>query len=144
MFEGGLRVPVLARWPAQLPAGRVTDEFLTSLEIFPTLTRIAGLEPPKDVHLDGFNMLKTRQGKQSAIRKEMFWQRRSDRAARVGHYKWVESASGSGLFDLSKDLGEKHDLSRDHPDLLKQLQERFTAWREQMDATEPRGPFRNY
>jgi arylsulfatase A-like enzyme len=144
MFEGGLRVPFLARWPGQLPAGRVSDDFLTSLEVFPTLARVAGAEPPKDVILDGFEMLPVLQGMQVSPRKEVFWQRRSDRAARVGQYKWVESASGSGLFDLSSDLGEQRDLRRDRPDVLKQVQNRWSAWRGTMDAAEPRGPFRDY
>jgi hypothetical protein len=42
----------------------------------------------------------------------MFWQRRADKAARVDHFKWVESEKGSGLFDLSRDLGEQTDLSQ--------------------------------
>jgi len=74
----------------------------------------------------------------------MFWQRRSDRAARLGQYKWVDSAKGSGLFDLSTDLGEKHDLSRQQPDVLARLKQHWEQWRTQMDASEPRGPFRDY
>ena len=53
----------------------------------------------------------------------MFWQRRKDRAARVGNYKWVESARGNGLFDLSKDIGERHDLSAEQPEVLARLRE---------------------
>ena len=74
----------------------------------------------------------------------MFWQRRSDRAARVGQYKWIATANGSGLYDLASDLGEQHDLSAERPEVLKQLQDRWTNWRQAMDAAEPRGPFRDY
>ncbi len=74
----------------------------------------------------------------------MFWQRRNDRAVRVGQYKWVDSAKGSGLFDLESDLAEAHDLSANRPDLLAQLKGRFDAWRKTMDQSEPRGPFRDY
>jgi arylsulfatase A-like enzyme len=144
MFEGGIRVPFLARWPGKLPAGKVTDEFLSSLEIFPTLTQVAGTSPPKGVILDGFDMLPVLQGKKPSQREEMFWQRRSDRAARVGNYKWVDSAKGKGLFDLSRDLGEQHDRSTEQPEVLARVKARFATWRKEMDEAEPRGPFRDY
>jgi arylsulfatase A-like enzyme len=144
MFEGGLRVPFLARWPARLPAGRVTDEFLTALEVLPTLAAATGAPLPENVTLDGHDMLPVLEGKARSPRTEMFWQRRGDKATRVGNYKWVESERGAGLFDLSRDLGETTDLSASHPDVLKRVRERWQAWRKQMDAAEPRGPFRDY
>jgi arylsulfatase A-like enzyme len=144
MFEGGLRVPLLARWPGNLPAGQVTDEFLTTLEVLPTFVAAAGSRPPKGLKLDGFDMLPVLQGRQASPRREMFWQRRSDHAARVGNYKWVDSARGKGLFDLSADVAEKRDLSQEKPAVLTRLQARFAAWRKEMDAAEPRGPFRDY
>lgn len=144
MWEGGLRVPFIAAWPGKLPAGKVTDEFLTSLELVPTLLSLTGAQPPQGVTLDGFDMLPVLQGKMASPRKEMFWQRRADKAARFENWKWVESAKGSGLFDLSQDLGEKHDLSAEKPEVARDMRERFAAWRAAMDATEPRGPFRDY
>lgn len=144
MFEGGIRVPCLARWPGRIPAGSVCDAFLTSLEIFPTLVTAAGLPLPDGTVLDGFDMADTLAGKAPSPRREMFWQRRGDRAARVGRWKWVDSQKGSGLFDLSADVGEEHDLSTEKPDVLAMLKSRFAAWRQEMDAAEPREPFRDY
>lgn len=144
MFEGGLRVCFIARFPPRIPAGTLSDEFLTSLELFPTFTKLAGAEPPEGVILDGFDMLPMLQGKAKSRRTEMYWQRRLDKAARVGKYKWVESARGNGLFDLSKDIGEKHDLSEELPDVLAMMKAKFAAWRKEMDEAEPRGPFRDY
>jgi len=144
MYEGGLRVPFLARWPKQIPAGQVSDQFLTSLEIFPTLCAAAGVKPPERVILDGFNMLPLLRGESPSKREEMFWERRTERAARVGNYKWVETEQGSGLFDLSTDIGEERDLSSERPEALKQVKERFAAWKQAMEAAEPRGPFRDY
>jgi arylsulfatase A-like enzyme len=144
LFEGGLRVPCLARWPGVIPAGRVCGEFLTALEVFPTLAKAAGAELPKGVALDGFDMLPVLRGDSPSPREEMFWQRRDDKAARVGRYKWVESARGAGLFDLEKDVGEKNDLGRERPELLAQVKGRWQAWRKAMDDAEPRGPFRDY
>jgi arylsulfatase A-like enzyme len=143
-FEGGIRVPAICRWPGVIPVGTVCSEFLTSMEILPMLCRAAGISPPKGIPLDGFDMTSVLAGKQKSPRKEMFWQRRSNMAARVGNFKWVESSRGSGLFDLSKDIGEKNDLSKENPQLLATVKSRFDAWKELMDAAEPRRPFRDF
>ena len=146
MWEGGLRVPFIAWWPGKLPAGVVTDEFLTSLEIMPTLTAITGAQPLAGVTIDGFDMLPVLRGEKKSPRTEMFWERRSHRAARVGNWKWVDMGgrNTTGLFDLATDLGETRDLSKEKPDVLEMMQGKFAAWRKAMDATEPRGPFRDY
>lgn len=144
MFEGGIRVPCLVRYPGHIPAGSTCRELLTSLELFPTLLQLGEIELPPEVTLDGFDMLPVLAGEADSPRSEMFWQRRGDRAARVGHWKWVDSARGTGLFDLASDMGETTDLSASHPEKLAELQARFAAWRAEMDAAEPRGPFRDF
>lgn len=144
MWEGGLRVPFLFRWPARVPPGRVTDEFLTALEILPTLLAATGAAAPTDLQLDGFDLLPVVRGERPSPRAEMFWQRRGDKAARCGNWKWIESADGGGLFDLAADPGETTDLSAREPETARRLRERFAAWRREMDATPPRGPFRDY
>lgn len=144
MWEGGLRVPFLARWPGRLPAGRVTDEFLTSLELAPTMLAATGAKAASEVTLDGFDMLPILRGERKSPRKEMFWQRRGDKAARFENWKWLESARGSGLYDLSRDIGEANDLSQEKPEVLRMMRSKFAGWREEMDASEPRGPFRDY
>ncbi len=144
MFEGGLRVPCLLRWPGVIPAGSVCREFLTALDVFPTLCRAAGVQPPGSVVLDGFDMMPVVTGQQPSPRREMFWERRGDQAARVGNWKWVASGRGSGLFDLSQDISEQHDLSQQKPDVLDHVKSRFSAWKKRMDEAEPRGPFRDF
>ena len=144
MFEGGLRVPCIVRWPGKIPAGTTSDAFLTSLEVVPTLCAATGAALPKGVALDGFDMLPVLQGKKRLLRSEMFWQRKLDKGARVDHWKWVESSRGSGLFDLRHDLGERRDLSKEKPEVLKNVQARFTNWKKQMQAAAPRGPFRDF
>ena len=144
MFEGGIRVPCIVKWPGKIPAGATSDEFLTSLEILPTLCAATGAVPPKGVTLDGFDMLSVLQGKRASARNEMFWQRKLNKGARVGHWKWVESSRGNGLFDLRHDIGERRDLSKERPEILKRVQARFANWKKQMQAAEPRGPFRDF
>jgi len=144
MWEGGLRVPFIAWWPGKLPAGKVTDEFLTALELFPTFAAVGGAALPRRVAMDGFDLMPILQGKQKSPRNEMFWERRSDRAARVGNWKWVSSARGSGLFDLTRDIGEEHDKSKENPEVLEMVKARFDAWKKQMDQADPRGPFLDF
>jgi arylsulfatase A-like enzyme len=144
MWEGGLSVPLIARWPGHLPAGKVTDEFLTSLEFFPTFAAVSGARPFKDVKLDGFDMMPILRGDKKSPRTEMFWQRRADFAVRVGNWKYAKTGNVTGLFDLSADRAEANDQSKTHPEILAKLQARLDAWRAEMDASEPRGPFRDY
>ncbi|MEX2174125.1 MAG: sulfatase-like hydrolase/transferase [Pirellulaceae bacterium] len=144
LWEGGLRVPFIARWPGKITAGSSSDAFLTTLELMPTLAAAAGAKLPADVALDGYDMLSVLAGKAPSPRNEMFWEFRGERAARVGTYKWIDSAKASGLYDLANDPGEKHDLSSTQPALAADIESRWSAWRKQMDAAEPRGPFRDY
>ena len=144
MFEGGIRVPCIIRYPKKIPAGGVSDEFLTSLEIVPTLMNEAKISLPEKIVFDGFDMMPVLTGKTTSPRDEMFWQRRNDKAARVGNWKWVESAKGNGLFNLDNDIGEAHDLSEEYPDKFNEMKQHFANWKERMDNTEPRGPFRDY
>ncbi len=152
-YEGGLRSPLIAWWPGVIPAGVVTHEFLSSLEILPTLAAVGGAFLP-DVHLDGFNMLPVLQGKGKSQRTEMFWNWPSAyQAARVGQYKWVASVPRGNkdnrppmeeLFDLSADPSEAHDLAKEKPDVFTSVRARYARWRAEMDAAEPRGPFRDF
>ncbi len=144
MFEGGVRVPFLMRWPGQIEPRTVSDEFLTTLEVLPTLVHAAETALPEGVRLDGFDMLPVLQGKAKSDRDTMFWERQGDYGARVGSWKLVSSRQGSGLFDLSEDLGERNDLSDELPEVQQRLVRSYRRWVREMDEAEPRGPFKNY
>jgi arylsulfatase A len=144
MWEGGVRVCAAIRWPGQIPAGTVSDEFLTSLEILPTLAKATGAQVPSSLILDGFDMLSILQGRKQSPRQEMFWERKDLRAARVGDWKWIDTPKYGGLFNLAKDIGEQNDLSKSNPQKLRELKARFANWKARMDAAEPRGPFRDF
>ncbi len=144
MFEGGLRVPCIVKWPEKVRRNEVCDEFLSSLEIFPMLCNVAGAKPPEDVILDGFDMTPVLSKNKPSQRQQMFWKRRADKAARVGNWKWVDSSRGSGLFNLENDISEQNDLSEERPDMLKKLKDRFDDWMARMEKAEPRRPFRDF
>lgn len=144
MWEGGNRVPCVIRWPSKIPGKQVSDAFLTSLEILPTICAATDIPLPAKTPLDGFDMLPTLTGDKPSQRKSMFWKRRNDKACRVGDWKWVSARAGRGLFNLAEDIGEKNDLSRSNPTKLTELKSAFQAWQRQMSETEPRGPFRDF
>ena len=144
MWEGGLGVPFVARWPARLPAGKVNGDFLTSLELFPTLAAASGATPPAGVKLDGFDMTAVLRGEKPSPRTEMIWQRRGDFAVRMGSWKLAKTGNVTALVDLANDRAEKKDFSKEKPEIVAQLRARLEAWRAEMDASEPRGPFRDY
>lgn len=144
VFEGGIRVCCTVRYPKRIPAGSVNREFLTSLEIFPTLLNLAGVAPPEAVVLDGFDMMPVLAENKPSPRKEMYWKRRAKEAARVENWKWVRNESGTFLFDLSKDIGEKNNLIDKMPDKAAEMQQHFESWLKRMDEAEPRGPFKDF
>ena len=144
MWEGGIRVPCIVRIPGELPAGSECDQFLTSLEIFPTLLKACQIDFPANVVLDGFDMRATICGQSESPRQEMFWKRRGDKAARVGVWKWIETERGESLFNLSDDISESNNLAASKPGKLVELRSRFSQWQTEMADAEPRGPFRNF
>jgi arylsulfatase A-like enzyme len=154
VFEGGVRVPFIARWPGQIKPGSVSDEFVTSLDLLPTFINLAGAPRPDKI-LDGFDIMPVLRGEGKSPRQEMFWLHEHgandivQRAARVGNWKWVEARrnkkEAGGLFDLSTDIGEKHDLSKEKPEILKMVKARYDAWDWEMNhLLEPHGPFREF
>lgn len=75
----------------------------------------------------------------------MFWQRKKLIGARVGKWKWVDMGGESGgLFDLDADIGETKDLAGERPEVLEMVKGRYANWLAEMEAAEPRGPFRDF
>ena len=144
MWEGGLRVPCIIKWPDRIKKGQVLNNFVSSLEIFPTLLAATGIEKPASLTLDGFNILPLLEGEKDMERKEMFWEFRGDYAARVGDLKWIKSEKVNGLFDLSDDAGEKNDLSEKEKNDLIMMEGRFRQWQAEMNNAESRGPFKDF
>lgn len=146
MWEGGIRVPCIVCWPGGgVHAGIVNDEFLTSLELFPSFASATSAQVPEGVELDGFDWWPTLRGETKSPRSEMFWKRKDLIGARVGNWKWVDMGGKSGgLFDLDSDVSEEIDLSQQRPDVLKMVKDRYANWLAEMEAAEPRGPFRDF
>ncbi len=119
-FEGGLRVPMLVRWPDRVPAGRVSDGPATLLDWMPTLVRLSGATPPRQPQ-DGRDISDLLLGTAPLPDAPLvFW----NRAVRDGRYKLViDKRFGTLLFDLQADPGEKLDVAARHPDVVKRLED---------------------
>ncbi len=145
VFEGGIRVLSLVKYPPRIKPGTVCDEFLTSMEVFPTLLNLCDVDPPENVKLDGFDMLPVLAGEARSRRTEMYWKRKEREAARVDNWKWIRNDSGTFLFELANDLGEKQNLADKMPQKTAEMQKKFEAWHhETMVEAEPRGPFKDF
>jgi arylsulfatase A-like enzyme len=144
-FEGGIRVPCIIKWPDRIPGNQVIDNFLSSMEIFPTILSATGIEKPDDLILDGFNIMPLLEGdKKDLERTEMYWEAREKYAARIGNYKLVNNIDQQGFFDLSRDISELNDLTDTLPDKFDEINNKFNAWKREIANAEPRGPFKDY
>ena len=118
LYEGGIRVPLIARWPGKVKAGSVSSHAGYFADLMPTVAELAGTEPPEPV--DGISFLPTLLGRGNQARHEyLYWEfheYRTTQAVRMGHWKGV-SVSFVGeiqLYNLKDDLGEQHDVSAQH------------------------------
>lgn len=130
-YEGGIRVPFLVRWPGVIPAGKVSESPVCSIDIFPTVLEASGPTPPSDRIIDGLSLLPHLKsgGRKKIERDELLWHFPHYRHApgpysiiRKGSHKLIKFwGAPPQLFDLAKDLGEQNDLASTQPDKVKEL-----------------------
>lgn len=130
MYEGGIRVPFLVRWPGQLEAGSVCDATVSTLDLFPTVVSFIG--SASQVELDGLDLAKVIQSPKSVEDRVLYWRQGKRAAIRDGRWKIVapsgyDSPSQWQLFDLAEDPAEKNDLSG-HPDHRQHLKDLLRKW----------------
>ncbi len=132
LWEGGIRVPCLMRWPGKLPAGKVTDQMAITMDLTATAAALAGAKSPRA--LDGVNLLPILQGKQSPASRTFFWRINqpgiAQKAVRAGKWKYFQEGENEMLFDLSQDIGERNDLRYVHPEIVKSLRAQMQRWEE--------------
>lgn len=134
--EGGIRMPFAMQWKGTLPAGRVVDTPIISLDILPTALAAANVTVPAGAKLDGVNLLPFLTGKAEAPQRSLFWRYGEQYAVRQGDWKLVHTMEQvskppiytTGLYNLATDLTETHDLSAEHPDKVKALQALWDEW----------------
>lgn len=137
LFEGGIRVPAIARWPGMIPAGRTTAQTAITMDFTATILAAAGAAPPDGIRLDGENLLPVLAGKSAPRERSLFWRvrqpGRSQFAVRKGRWKYIDDNTVNRtlpelLFDLEADPGERRNLFYRHQDIARSLRAEALAW----------------
>lgn len=145
LYEGGIRMPFIIRWPGQVAAGKVDDKsILSAVDIYPTLAAIAGAST-KGVPLDGLDVTAVWKGKALAKRAPLFWEygrndngafkygpdRSPSLAVRRDDWKLLINADGSRpeLYNLAADKAEKKNLATEKPEIVAELKQLAMGWR---------------
>ena len=124
LFEGGIRIPFIARWPGKIKAGSVTEAPFAFWDVLPTLADVAHVPAPGG--LDGVSFASTLQGGAPPAREFLYWEFPSgagEQAVRMGRWKALRAGLNKGpapvqLYDLDTDVGEAHDVAAQHPEIV--------------------------
>jgi arylsulfatase A len=145
-YEGGIRVPLIVRWPHKIKAGSVCDHPVASIDFFPTVAEAAGVELPPDRVIDGESLLPLFLQKGSLRRQAIFWHFPHYRGdvvpysiIRRGEWKLIKryEVRTFELFNLREDLSEKRDLSDHMPEKVRELDDLLKAWLKETGAKLP-------
>jgi arylsulfatase A-like enzyme len=142
LWEGGIRVPCVVRWPGRIEPGTTCREPLSGMDFLPTALRAAGLALPTDRILDGRDCTNTLAGRAASPHECLYWKwgTRSE-AIRMGRYKLIRERYSTSqdwqLFDLQTDIGETANLRAARPDLADRLQAEYHRRTTEMTPREP-------
>ncbi|MCB1208916.1 MAG: sulfatase [Verrucomicrobiales bacterium] len=151
LYEGGLRIPLLMRWPGMVKPGTEIATPVITLDLFPTLTAMVGIKPPANAGTDGLNLVPLLQAGTAPARDTFYWHNPAPRptstgdlfssAIRVGDLKLLDFPVEKRveLYDLATDPGESKNLADDRPQDRDRLMAKLNAWRDEVGArTEPK------
>jgi arylsulfatase A len=151
LYEGGIRVPLIIRYPKLVQAGATCRTPTSNIDFYPTFCELAGVKP-KGQHIDGVSItLLLRNPKATLQRDTLYWHYpldkphflggRSAGAVRKGDWKLIEffDTGEKELYNLTDDIGEQNNLSKGNPDKVAELSELLIAWRKEVDAKIPLG-----
>jgi arylsulfatase A-like enzyme len=139
LLEGGLRVPAIVRWPAQVPPSAVSDQVTIHMDWFPTLLAAAGAVPDPAFPADGVDLLPwLMQGRAPASRR-LFWRYKynNQQAARDGNWKYLKIRDNTFLFDVVQDPMERANLKARYPDVCDRLVAEWNKWNATMRPLDP-------
>jgi arylsulfatase A-like enzyme len=150
LYEGGIRQPMITRWPGRIPAGRVdSSSVVAAIDYFPSITRIAGIKAP-NVRFDGQDMSRALLGKGQKRKQPIIWEYRQDikpgdprdispqLAIRDGAWKFLMNQDGSSaeLYNLSSDPKESSNLASHEPRRVKAMRKQLENWMRQMEKAQ--------
>ena len=130
LLEGGIRVPLLVRWPRLVPAGGVTGQLTLTMDWTATFLAAAGTRAHPAYPLDGMDLRAVLADPGAVVERELFWRmkHRGQRALRAGSWKYLAMDGYEYLFDLSVDARERANVAGRHPERLAAMRARYEAW----------------
>ena len=148
LYEGGIREAFMVKWPGVVKPGTVnSNDVVCQTDLFPTFLDMAGLPLEPEHHKDGVSIVPSLKGQPFRREKPLFWHSPASRpystgdtdssAVRIGNYKLLEWYNMGGhveLYDLSRDIGEQHDLSKQMPEKTAEMQAALHTWRKEIHA----------
>lgn len=146
LWEGGLRVPCMLRWPGRLPARRVSSQAAITMDLTATILAAAGAKVSSEKPLDGIDLLPLLAGKGPALERTFYWlgvrPGSPDKAMREGRWKYVVQSplSPGFVFDVTRDPGERRDLAAKDPARLKAMQAKHAEWERSIRPPKPKTP----
>ncbi len=146
-YEGGVRVPLIVRWPGKIRAGRTTDTPAITVDLYPTLIEAAGVKKEPGQVLDGISLLPVLRGQGRPSPRPLYWHyphyhpggATPYSAIRDGDYKLLEFYEDGRLelYDLKNDPGEKRNLASERPEKVREFHRRLDQWRREVGAQSP-------
>jgi arylsulfatase A-like enzyme len=147
LYEGGIREPMIIRWPGVTAPGSTEDNPVISMDFYPTMLEMAGLTMRPDQHVDGHSLAPLLRNGSAPPREALFWHYphygnqggRPGAAVRQGDYKLIEfyEDGHAELYNLADDIGEQNDLSQAEPERVEQMRNRLHEGMESMGARDP-------
>jgi arylsulfatase A-like enzyme len=134
LLEGGIRVPLIARWPARIRAGSVTQQTAITMDFLPTMLAAAGAKPSPSRPPDGMSLLAAFDDASKVQERELFWRYRAhgQAAARRGQYKFLRMEGSEYLFDVVADPQERGNLKKRQAAVFDELKASWEKWNGQM------------
>jgi len=147
MYEGGVREPLIVKWPGKVAPGASCAVPVTSPDFYPTILEMAGSQLCPEQHLDGVSLLPLLKGESELEREAIYWHYphygnqggTPGCSMRSGDYKLIEFFEDGRLelYNLKKDPSEEKDLAKDEPERAEKLKQMLAAWREEVVAKIP-------
>lgn len=132
LWEGGHRVPAIARYPEKIKPGSISDATILSMDVLPTLLATAGISHNFSFDGEDFsNVLFS--GKEMKVR-PIFWRYQNQWVVRIGHWKYLKIKEKEYLFDLAKDLGETINVKDENPSMMINLRALVKDWEKEMES----------
>jgi arylsulfatase A-like enzyme len=138
VWEGGIRVPAIFRWPGRIPAGKTSSQVGIMMDLTATILAVTNSPVPAEAKLEGINLFPLLQDGAQRTDRTLFWritgQARRQRAVRQGDWKLLLDAGNPLLYNLAADIGERNDLASQHLDIVRRLFPLITQWEQDVDT----------